>query len=281
MEDGNKKLMRMEIDDYKLKKIEIGILEILNAFCQKYHLTYYLTYGTLIGALRHNGFIPWDDDIDVMMPRSDYNKLVDSFNSSEYAKDIKLLSHSIDKKYYLPMAKLVDNRTVLKEDVAFDYEMGVYLDIFPLENLGNNIDEARFRMKKGFRYNEKLQLKSMKWRKGRSIIKNLALMIGKAVFAGASTENTIEDLERYCQEKSCASFTKYVGVMSGISKGDDSRIFEKEWFEQSIIVTFEGGLYPAPIGADKLLKKLYGDYMRLPPEEQRISHHSFEAWIKE
>ena len=136
-------------------------------------------------------------------------------------------------------------------------------------------------MKKGYRYNEQFALKTVKWRNGRSFIKNIILLAGKVALSGKPVSRIVEELEAYCRETESNQFTKYVGVMSGISKGDDSRIFEKEWFEQTMMVEFEGKQYPAPIGADALLRKLYGDYMKLPPEDQRISHHIFEAWMKE
>ena len=273
--------MKKNLDIADLKRIEVDLLNALDDYCMSHNLRYYLTYGTLIGALRHKGFIPWDDDIDVIMPRTDYDILISSFNQENNNPNVNLVSHSIDKNYYIPLAKLVNNKTVLKENVTVEYEMGVYLDIFPLENLGDSLEDARSRLKRGFRYDEELMIKTVKWRKGRSLAKNLALVGGKTVLAIKSVSKILEDLEAYCRETESDQFTKYVGVMSGISKGDDSRIFEKEWFEQTMMVEFEGKQFPAPIGADALLRKLYGDYMKLPPEDQRISHHSFEAWMKE
>ena len=264
-----------------LKRIEVTLLDALDEYCKSAGLRYFLTYGTLIGALRHQGFIPWDDDIDVIMPRRDYEVLIDTFNQNRKYSNISLLSHRTEKRYCISLAKLIDTTTVLKENVDLGFDIGVYLDIFPLENLADDIESARSRMKRGYRINEKFALKTVKWRKGRSLIKNLTLMLGKLALIGKPVSSIIEDLETFCCETKSDSFTKYVGVMSGISKGDDSRIFEKEWFEDSMMVEFEGKKYPAPIGADALLRKLYGDYMKLPPEDQRVSHHAFEAWYKE
>ena len=269
------------LDVTDLKRIETHLLHALGQFCQEHNLRYFLTYGTLIGAIRHQGFIPWDDDIDVMMPRKDYEYLVANFNRNRPAANVSVLSHSIDKRYYLPLAKLVDTTTVLKEDVTSDYEIGVYLDIFPLDNLSDDFEEARARIAKAFRYNRMLLIKTATWRKGRALVKNLALVAGKVLLSTTSVSRLLEKMDRFCREKESDTFTQYVGVMAGISGGDDSRVFRREWFEQEMIVTFEGAKYPAPVGADDLLRKIYGDYMQLPPEDCRVSHHSFEAWMKE
>lgn len=274
--------MKKKLDVTELKKREVKLLNVLDDFCRNHDLCYFLAYGTLIGAMRHKGFIPWDDDIDVIMPRTSYEKLINTFNKeSGKGESVRLISHRNDDKYYLPIAKLTDCSTVLKEDVDVNYEIGVYLDIFPLENLSDSLPDALNRMKKGFRYNQELMIKTIKWRKGRSLIKNLALVAGKIAFVRRPISKIIEELEAYCRDTQFDNFTKYVGVMSGISKRDDLIVFEKEWFEQTILVEFEGKQYPAPIGADALLRRIYGDYMVMPPKDQQFSHHRFEAWVKE
>ncbi len=264
-----------------IKKIEIQMLDYFDAYCQKHNLRYYLAYGTLIGAMRHNGFIPWDDDIDAMMPRADYEKLLAMFNDDNKRTEYQIMAHSINRKYYLPFAKLVNQKTVLKEEADVDCEIGVYVDIFPLDNLSDSLSEARKIIKRQYLYNKQLQLKIMKWRKGRSLIKNLALIGSKIILSGKSISTLVEEIDSYCNKPDTDKFTKYVGITAGISRGDDSRIFEKEWFEKTIMVDFEGKQYPAPVGAANYLNTAYGDYLQLPPVEQRVSHHSFEAWVKE
>ena len=268
----------LNIDD--LKRIENELLIVMDSYCREHNLRYYLTYGTLIGAVRHQGFIPWDDDIDVIMPRADYNNLIKNFNKECQQSDVSLLSHTIDPKYYLPIAKLVNTKTVLKENVDADYEMGVYLDIFPLENLPDDLTKARQILKTAFRYDQMLTLKTLKWRKGRSFLKNIELVISKALLSRKRIGDLLDKLDEFCCRTSESSPTEYVGVLAGISKGDDSRIFKREWFEETVPVQFEGNTYPAPIGYDPLLRQLYGDYMCLPPAEERVTHHVFTAWEK-
>ncbi len=272
--------MKRTLNTDDLKLIELSLLDALDRFCSEHDLRYYLTYGTLIGAIRHKGFIPWDDDIDVIMPRTDYELLIRTFNSEYADPSVRVLAHELDKAYYLPIAKLVDTTTVLKENVDNDYEIGVYLDIFPLDNLSDDLAQARSMVKKGFRYNELLMMKTIVWREGRSLAKNIALVLGKLLLSFQPISGILEKLDTYCWQNQSRSFSKYVGVMCGISAGDASRVFEREWFERTMPVEFEGKLYPAPTGADALLRQLYGDYMQLPPENQRASHHSFTAWRK-
>ena len=272
--------MKKEIFLDDLKRIELSLLDALDSYCKENGLRYFLAYGTLLGAIRHKGFIPWDDDIDVFMPRRDYNILIDSFNKKTIDSEVKLLSHSIDKNYCISVAKLINSNTVLNENVNLNFDIGVYIDIFPLDNLSDDIKSARHRLKKGYRYNEQYALKVIKWRKGRSIFKNLILMFGKLALIGKPVSRIVEELEQYCCETKADSFTNYVGVMTGIPKSY-FKIFKKELFEQPVLLKFEGKEYPAPIGSDIVLREIYGDYMQLPPIDKQVSHHVFEAWYKD
>lgn len=273
--------MKKTIELNELKKIEIDLLTKLDKYCSEHGLRYYITYGTLIGAVRHRGFIPWDDDIDVIMPRKDYEQLIQSFNYDNVDSSVKVISHKLDAGYCLPIAKLIETRTVLKEKTDTDVEIGVYIDIFPLENLSDDYEEAKKRMKKGFIFNEKIILKTVSISPTRSKRKNLILWIGKLVLKGQSISDIVNRLDQYCKETESDGFTKYVGVICGISAGDSSRVFKREWFDTTVSMPFEGRDYPAPSGYDPMLRQLYGDYMSLPPADKQISHHVFEAWYKE
>ena len=273
--------MKKKLESEDLKRIEKHLLDVLDSYCLDNDLRYFLTYGTLIGAVRHKGFIPWDDDIDIMMPRSDYDRLVASFNLAAADKNVRLLSHQEDPSYYLPIAKLIDTSTVLKEAYDVDYDMGVYIDIFPLDNLSDDISIAGSRLKKGLRLNKQLAFKTMKVRKGRSALKNAALRIIKLALAGKTISGMIDSLDSFCRESGSEGFTRYVGVLEGISLKNYFKAFDSGWFEGSRYAEFEGKMYPVPKETEKLLELLYGDYMQLPPAEQQVTHHLYEAWYKE
>ena len=272
--------MQDRIDLSELKKIQINLLDVFHEYCVEHNLRYFITYGTLIGTIRHKGYIPWDDDIDVMMPRNDYEVLINNFNKDSKTKDIRVISHKNDTEYYLSFAKLVNTATVMKEEVNSSYQIGVYIDIFPLDNIGDDYKSATKLMRRAFRYNEIMALKNLTIRSGRSWYKNAILRAGRIVSGSISRQALIEKINSFGIKKDDASFTKYVGTVTGISAGDESRVFEAKWFSTTVKGTFEGKEYYIPSGYDAFLRKLYGDYMQLPPKEQQVSHHVFEAWYK-
>ena len=266
------------IDIEELKKIQLELLNTLDSYCASQGLKYYLTYGTLIGAVRHKGYIPWDDDIDVMMPRSDYERFLAGFNKSSFADNAKAVSHEIDPLYYLAFAKLINTETVMQEEVNSDYRIGVNIDIFPLDNLADDYETAKKRMRKAFRYNEIMLLKNLTFIKTRAWYKNAILGAGRLFSMLWSRDSLIIVLNNFGVRKPDGCFTKYLGTVTGISAGDESRVFDAEWFSDTVKVEFEGHKYDAPAGYDAFLRKLYGDYMKLPPLEEQVAHHVFKAW---
>ena len=117
----------------EIKKIELDILRAFRSFCEKNSLRYFLAYGTLLGAVRHGGFIPWDDDIDVAMPRTDYERFLKEFRDERYEV------YDLSKKgYFYPFAKLCDTTTVLIEEMSVKNSIGVYIDIFPMDGIADN-----------------------------------------------------------------------------------------------------------------------------------------------
>jgi len=266
--------MKKEIALNELKSIQLDLLRELHGYCEKHGLVYYLAYGTLIGALRHNGYIPWDDDIDVMMPRADYDRLIKAFNQG--SGPIKVISYETDSDYYLPFAKLVHTDTVMQEQVNNDKQIGVYIDIFPLDNLSDDHEDAVRRMDRAGRFNYMVSLKNIKKSSSRKFYKNAILVVGSFILRAVSLRTLFEKMKSVTVSKE----TAYIGVVTGISKGGPSRVFKKEWFSSRTLHDFEQEQFYVPCGGDAFLRNLYGDYMKLPPKEQQKSHHVFEAWWK-
>ena len=250
--------MKKISDLSQIKERELNILKRFDQYCKENGLKYFLAYGTLLGAVRHKGFIPWDDDIDVWMPKDDYNKLIKQYKDNRF----KLMSVEREKRnqYTYAFAKLVDSETVLIEKVHPEQKLGIYIDIFPLDNL-NDIGKDLKLMKK--RYDRINYFDTAKGVKG-TILK----LIGRKQLARI---NRILD-----------SFSKdtgnYIGSCCVI--GNQQVAFNKGWFAKTVDVLFEKNTFPAPIEYHKVLEKTYGDYMKYPSIEEQRPQHTFEAYIK-
>ena len=133
------------------REVQLGELEVLkklDEICSQLNLRYFLTYGTLLGAVRHQGFIPWDDDVDVMMPRPDYEKLIEylQFNEKELSP-FKLMHYRTNKEYIYPISRFVDTRYWIDYEGTTDYGLGLFVDIYPLDGCGNTAQHAEKVMK--------------------------------------------------------------------------------------------------------------------------------------
>ncbi len=257
--------------DVKIKdvqKIELEILLEFDRICKEEGLTYQLFAGTLLGAIRHGGFIPWDDDIDVCMLREDYERFL-TIAQEKLGEDYFLQSTETDPKYVNPFAKIRKNGTVFKEKLVKDVNMhhGVYIDLFPL-------DYVRPKTKLGH-----FQLKMLKY--FRDIKKNRTQQTGvKESFFQKKMSNSMVDRRIKATlnlfSKNNAKFISDL-VFNNTPKLYDDFAMRKETMDTSIMGNFEGHLFPMPENYDEVLKIYYGDYMTLPiPAEQNPHHHIIE-----
>lgn len=262
--------MSRYISSEELKKIQLNILKRIAEYCDQHKLRYFLGYGSLIGAIRHNGYIPWDDDIDIVMPRPDYEQLMQSFNDSE--EDIKVVSPSNSKEYYLPFGKAYDERTVLHETQFKMNTFGVYIDIFPLDGAGD-----LFAVKKEKWLNKLVNVKKAVFKSNRSILKKIVIALGKVILFPISTHSILKKMERIAKKNNFESSEMVNCLFSPYAQRECCPRF---FVETQIDWTFEGMLFKVPLEYDRYLKNIYGDYMKLPPEEKRVAHHQFVAWWK-
>lgn len=264
----------IEISLEELKARQLEILTRIDKFCTEHNIQYSLAFGTLLGAIRHKGYIPWDDDIDIMMLRSEYNRFISLF----YDDQLRVLTIENEPRYILPFAKVVDNNSILIEQTTMKLPLGINVDVFPVDNIPDDksVRKEFYRNKKILNY--LLDTKILTYSSERSIWKNLLLGAAKFLIFFLNTSNLTKTISEYSQ--------KYSGLMC-----NDVAVFaptdnKKRWivnrsiFKEYIRVTFEGQTFTCIKEWDNYLKATYGSYMRLPPIEQRVTHHSFKAYKK-
>lgn len=257
------------------KEIQLNILRYFVSFCAEYNLQYFIAYGTLIGAVRHKGFIPWDDDIDIQMPRNDYERLIRSFHHSHDSRYCLVSPYDLNAKH--TYIKLIDKSTIkIEEGVKYkDDYLGIDIDIFPLDGQPDSHEEYDKEYKKAMSLYKKLYLLQTDYRgnfKSRILLPVYRLFLGSR----NSIQNKIDKL------LTCNKYeeSKYVGDLSNWYMYYNDRQL-KEDYESGILVDFEGMKVCAPVGYDRILKTIYGDYMKLPPKEEQMTHHTYKLyWSK-
>ena len=253
------------------KEIQLNILKIISKICKKNNLNYFLCGGTLLGAVRHKGFIPWDDDIDICLPRKDYESLLCILKEQ---KDFKWLSiiDSSTPNYYYTFAKAVDNTTVAKmEDNSTNH--GIWVDIFPYDNLPQNEKKRNRFLRKCYFFRGLIMsvttdfsAKKIKRKYLKRIMKIITLIIGKNRVLKSYNKTVI----KYNDQE-----TEYFG--NTFTPYCLNECFKKTWYYSSIELKFEDGSYNCPLNYDEVLKKMYGNYMQLPPINKRREHR-IKAW---
>lgn len=265
-----------KIEVNELKKIQIKILNIFVEFCKENEMDYFLCGGTLIGAVRHQGYIPWDDDIDVALLRADYDKFIKKFNG--YNDLFKVHTSDNTSDYPYPFAKISFVKTIIKEFIDEDSKIGVNIDIFPVDILPDKkVDQLKL-LNSIRRYRNKLSLKLIRINKNRSFFKNTILLIGKLIYKFEKSSYLSSSINKIAKGYINTN-TNSMGVI--VWGYGECEVVSNNIFSEVIPMQFEGEYYNVPIGYHEWLTSIYGEYMKLPPKEKQISHHAFEAfWIK-
>ena len=262
----------------EVKKIELNILVEFSKFCNQHNLKYYLAYGTLLGAIRHNGFIPWDDDIDVIMPRPDYDKFIEltGYNPIKENLETRLYKNCLHPNIY-PFAKVINKNTIVYEKGKAKKNIsGLWIDIFPLDGYPEDKDTVEDHFNK---YMKLRHLQDLATTNPFTIRQSLPKKFIKTFFIAPFVKLTgIKNLCKKIDENAQIYSYNDFNLVSDFTWGDNlTSYIKKEELEPAVEVEFEGCKMKAPKGWKEYLTRLYGDYMQLPPEEDRIPH-GFKAY---
>lgn len=274
--------MRTITELKEIHQIETDILKEVDRICRKENIRYYLAGGTLLGAVRHKGFIPWDDDVDIAMPREDYERFLKVMKNGAH-EYYKILALEYRKDYPYTFAKVVDTRTGFQEEIGKEIsDLGIFIDVFPLDGMGNERNAAMRRMMKIIRLRSRIIEASLK----EDEIKNKETSFKNKVLKGTANclikligiRRSYGYLVEYVKKK---DFNRSYWIASAVGgAGIEKELIERKYFDDVVEMEFEGNLFFAPAGYDVYLKNLYGDYMKLPPKEQRIAPHRGKIWWK-
>ena len=266
--------MEKELTIEEIQQASFKVLLKFKEICDKNNFEYFLAFGTLIGAIRHKGFIPWDDDIDVVMKRSEYEKFVKfCIEHPEELKPFELLHYKTNKDYIYPIARISDPAYRIDYENAKEYGLGCFIDVYPLD--GRNPNDKRH-IKKMMHLNSIIYVGGQKkLTKARNFLRNIPKAIIYVYTRFISLNKKLEKADKKAQKYSygCTEEVSAMVIEANIP-------MKYKHFLGSVDVDFNGYKFKAPEEYHELLTEYYGDYMKLPPEEDRVGHHYYKVFKK-
>lgn len=259
----------------KMKKvwaIELDLLREFEKICSKYNLRYWVGFGTLLGAIRHHGFIPWDDDMDVWMPREDYDRLLSLNIQLDQPYFLQTTLNDVD--YYSSFARIRNGNTtgvlVSKNNKCNN---GIYIDIYPLDGLNKNslrqlIRSKYVRIKNVAAHAYTFNINPNPITRGLHALLRLPLV----PYDQRKTYLKVNEIARSVSW----GLSDKVGFVVFAPYAHEHNMFDKADFDNTVLMPFENIKVPVPSGYDHILRTIYGDYMRFPPVEKRGLWHDFE-----
>ncbi len=273
----------MENEALTMEQIHEGTLEILKkiiSICDELKINYYIAAGTLIGVVRHQGFIPWDDDLDIMMLRPDYEAFKAYCIAHEEALfPFKLMGRYNTPEYPYTIDRFCDLRYRMVSERTTDAGMGMFVDIYPMDGAGSDPAELRRRLKNKNKFWLDCLFCNLHGKfepSSRGMIYNVLKFPGYC-YARLRGANYFLDKLESLKDMYSLEESRYVACMIWDCP---IRFKEKIWFGEPLEMPFEGLLVKVPRDYDSMLRDTYGDYMQLPPEDQRIPHHEYSLYRK-
>lgn len=259
----------------KLQLMELDMFKEVVRICDKYDLTYFMSAGTFLGAVRHKGFIPWDDDMDMRMPRDDYEKLI-KILPVELKSPYIACHYSIDKKYHRYFCRVENTKAQLvRTHTINEQKSNIWMDIFPLDGMPEN--KIYFNLRKIHLLYRKMMLQLSVFdeiidvKKKRPWYENVIVYLATNtnIQKHLSLDKMWEKLDNALKSYSCEKSNYYMNFMSAYKFKD---IMPKSVYGEGKLYAFEDTKFKGAEDSDTFLKTLYGDYMKLPPEEKRNNH---------
>lgn len=262
-----------KLDESEIKAIELGVMDYIHNLCQKKNINYSLAYGTLLGAVRHKGFIPWDDDVDIALKREEYDKLYQAILQDDDAI-YKVISFENDARYPYPFYRVYDARTVYDNNyIENDIELGICVDVFPFDYY-KDVNKEMVKLDTYRRlsvytlygvHNKNAQLKN---------ILRYAMVL---VFRLTRVKNWNKKMNDLAMQAKEGDYIDYL-----MENKTRSTKFDKSLLDNVIDSSFEDRVYKIPESYAQILTAIYGDdFMEIPPVEKQVQHDDFEAYIKE
>ena len=261
---------KLDIDE--IKEVELGVMDYIHNICKEKGINYSLAYGSLLGAVRHKGFIPWDDDLDIALKRDEYDKLYQAIledNNSIY----KVVSWENDSRYPYPFYRVYDSRTVYENNyIQNDIELGICVDVFPFDDYKDvNKEITKLDM---YRRLSVYTLYGI--RNKEAGIKNIVRYLMLVAFRLTRVKTWNKKLNDCSKAPVNSEYIDYLMESKKYSTKLDAKALDKV-----VEFKFEDRIYNIPADYDHILTTIYGsDYMKIPPLEKRIQHDDFVAYIK-
>lgn len=255
-----------------MNQLQSKLLEMLtwlSKYLEEHNIRYYVVAGTFLGTVRHEGFIPWDDDVDIAVPRADYQRLLELLKEP--------VDHYVIESPYggapdfiYNFAKFYDTNTTMTEIARKNVTRGVYIDVFPLDGIGDTSEESYRNYKKIDICNMLLTMKISTYRKGRKWWKNVAVACGALLpFNAGKMALKLDKLSAERDYDKC----NYVGVLATNARKNE--IMPREYYGKPTPYKFENITVYGPEKAEEYLTRLFGDWRQLPPENERGGGHFF------